>query len=65
MSIYIEQPDNIAVDNYAYFSPSLLEGFARTTNSVFNTQLMYRRRNDYTNFSPLSSREASTLYHNF
>jgi len=65
MSVYIEQPDNIPVDNYAYFRPSLLEGFARTTNSVFDTEKMYRKRNNYTNFSPLNAREASTLYHNF
>lgn len=65
MSILIEQPDNIQVDSYAYFSPGLLEGFARTTNNPYDEQRILRVANIYESFSPLNSREASTLYHNF
>lgn len=65
MSIIIEQPDNILVDSYSYFSPSLLDGFARTTSSIYDNERMFRKRNNHTSFSPLSGVEASTLYHNF
>ena len=65
MSIIIEQPENILVDSYSYFSPSLLEGFARTTDSIYDVTKIRRIRNYYNNASLLSAREASTLYHNF
>ena len=65
MSIIIEQPENILVDSYSYFSPSLLEGFARTTNDIYSSTKIRRTSKFYNNVSLLSAREASTLYHNF